>query len=371
MAGLMDPLTEDQFALLDIVWTVFHERDRFPGFFYVDHMMREQERDATQTLMSFPAVGQHLVAYGYRAVHWMSIGAMPDPNGPVQVTAAGLYHLHNQSDALRRDDGLVQGLLAFMSQITAQRQKINNNPFEMPNVDVDLRTVDALLGRDEEFFERLALIAQKEWPGLNYNTHSFTGSMGQLYKADFVRLDDYLAAVSAALTRPEPPPAAMTVTDPRSLARALGHLDVTCELVLHRAVVPRPSLERSSTLVLGVDDQEGYNYGLAVLADLLRDFDVPGSKPSQGHNRLPGWLAGELRGIDQDAVVQAVQLLDQVRIVRNNAIHPNSSPDLEAAHRALGLPWPVRDHAAAWDSVRGNVEKAVNVLQETIQAARP
>lgn len=72
----------------------------------------------------------------------------------------------------------------------------------------------------------------------------------------------------------------------------------------------------------------------------------------------------------QDAVGQAVHLLDQIRIVRNNAVHPKPSPNLEAAHRALGLPWPVLDHAAAWDSVRGNAEKAVNALQETIRAAR-
>lgn len=373
MASLMDPLDDDQAALLDIVWTVFRMYGRFPHFFYVDYMMREQERDVRKTLLSFPAIGQHMVTYGYRAVHWMSIGTTPNPDEPVQLTAAGLYHVNQRYEPKDRMDAdlLVHGLLAFMSEITTRQQKIIYNPFEQPDVEVDLRKVKVLSSRDDDFFRRMELIAQYEWPGLGFTGHNSTGRRGQLHQADFARLDDYLAAATEALTPPQAPPSAVTISEPRALLRALNHLDVTSELVLRRALVTRPSMERSAALALDVDDQDGYQNGLAVLGDLLRDFNVPGSNPGQGHNRLPTYLADKLPKVDQAAVDKAVSLLDKVRVLRNNAVHPKPSPDALDAHHALGVTWPVRDYAAAWDSVRGSAEKAVNTLQEAIQNARP
>ena len=66
-----------------------------------------------------------------------------------------------------------------------------------------------------------------------------------------------------------------------------------------------------------------------------------------------------------------MQLLDQIRVIRNSAVHPKSRPELVVAHHALGLSFPVRDFTAAWDSVRAHAELAVSNLQEAIRSARP
>ncbi|MFD9566122.1 hypothetical protein [Streptomyces sp. NPDC059994] len=130
-------------------------------------------------------------------------------------------------------------------------------------------------------------------------------------------------------------------------------------------------MDRSSLLALDVDDEAAYNSGLVVLTDILRDFKVPGRTPGSGLLRLEEHLADKLPALDRDAVHQAVQLLDQIRVIRNSAVHPKPRPELADAHHTLGLHFPVRDFTAAWDSVRAHAEQAVSNLQEAIQSARP
>ncbi|MFD7479629.1 hypothetical protein ACFV8Z_48205 [Streptomyces sp. NPDC059837] len=122
---------------------------------------------------------------------------------------------------------------------------------------------------------------------------------------------------------------------------------------------------------MDVEDEAGFHAGLVVLTEILRDFDVPGSNPPVGLGRLESHLVGQLPAIDQAVVHQAVERLDQIRIVRNSAVHPKPSPRLLAAHQTLGLPFPVRDFAVAWDSVRAHAERELSRIQEAVQAARP
>ncbi|MGW8358944.1 hypothetical protein [Streptomyces wedmorensis] len=170
---------------------------------------------------------------------------------------------------------------------------------------------------------------------------------------------------------PPASPEALPFTEPRALLRALNFLDVTYELVLDEALVVPPPMDRSSLLALDADDEAAYNSRLIVLTDILRDFKVPGRNPTSGLLRLEEHLAAKLPTLDRDAVRQAVQLLDQIRVIRNSAVHPKPRPELTAAHHVLGLSFPVRDFTVAWDSVRAHAERAVSSLQEAIQAARP
>ncbi|MGW3829596.1 hypothetical protein ACWEAF_47690, partial [Streptomyces sp. NPDC005071] len=188
--------------------------------------------------------------------------------------------------------------------------------------------------------------------------------------ADCDTLDLYLTEVATYLSPPAPPEA-LTFIEPRALLRALNFLDVTYELVLGKALVVPPPMDRSSLLALDVDDEAAYNSGLVVLTDILRDFKVPGRTPGSGLLRLEEHLADKLPALDRDAVHQAVQLLDQIRVIRNSVVHPKPRPELAVAHHALGLPFPVRDFTVAWDSVRAHAERAVSKLQEAIQSARP
>ncbi|MEU8769140.1 hypothetical protein AB0C94_19490 [Streptomyces griseus] len=366
MTALTDPLTEEQRLLLDIVWTTFVEHERFPNFFHVAYRMRKHGHDAAKVLYSFPVIGHDQVSNGYRAVGWWGHGFTPQSDGPVYLTMAGLYHL--QHDQMARD--LARGLLAYMQQMTREQDRILDSPFDLPDIDVNLGEVLKEIDGTSPLLQRMAQIADREWPGMRFNKTSLTGRIGALPSADCDTLDHYLADIAAHLSPPAPPEA-LSFTEPRSLLRALNFLDVTYELVFGEALVVPPPMDRSSLLALDVDDEAAYNSGLVVLTDILRDFKVPGRSPGSGLLRLEEHLADELPALDRNAVHQAVQLLDQIRVIRNSAVHPKPRPELAAAHHALGLGFPVRDFTAAWDSVRAHAERAVSNLQEAIQSARP
>jgi hypothetical protein len=162
----------------------------------------------------------------------------------------------------------------------------------------------------------------------------------------------------------------MALSEPRALLRALNFLDVTAELVLGHSLVNRPPMDRSALLAQEATNENDFVNGMAVLTEVLRDLRVPGRTPSFAVGRLKAYLARELPTIDQAAVERATELLDQIRIVRNSSIHPKPDTRLLEAHHALGLPFPVQDFTAAWDSVRGHAEQAILRLQEEIQSAR-
>ncbi|MGW5304548.1 hypothetical protein ACWERF_11490 [Streptomyces griseoluteus] len=365
MNSLIDPLDGAQQRLVDIVWSTFAEHGAFPAFFYVKYLMQRDGYDAAAVLNSFPAVGT-LLTRGYRAVGWWGASHHPDLEGPVSLTIAGLYHVHDDRAAKEISDAL----LAFMGECSRAQEAILHSPFTMPHVDVSLDNYVKTAGLAPGHMRRLAEVAKHEWPGVHYSEGSGAGRLGWLGTAEFSTVEEYLAAVDAALSPPEPS-AALPYREPRALLRAINFLDVTSELVLGRLLVARPPMDRSSLLALAVEDEAEFQAGLVVLTEILRDFDVPGSTPPSGLSRLESHLIAQLPTIDQPAVRQAVQSLDQIRILRNSAVHPKPSPRLLAAHQALGLAFPVRDFTAAWDSVRAHAERELHRMQEVIQAARP
>ncbi|MFE2578947.1 hypothetical protein [Streptomyces sp. NPDC059378] len=365
MSSLTDPLDEAQQRLVDIVWSTFAEHGKFPAFFYVEYLMRRDGHDAVAVLNSFPSVGT-VLTHRYRAVGWWGADHNPDREGPIPLTMAGLYHVHDAPKAMKINDTL----LAFMRECSRAQEAILRSPFTLPTVAVSLDKCVKMTGLAPGCVELLAEVAKHEWPGIRYSEGSRVGQLGWLDQVEFSTVEEYLAAVGAALSPPEPP-AKLSYREPRALLRAINFLDVTYELVLGRPLVTRPPMDRSSLLALDVEDEAEFQAGLVVLTDILRDFNVPGGTPASGLGRLESHLVTQLPAIDQAAVQQAVQSLDQIRILRNSAVHPKPSPRLLAAHQALGLAFPVRDFTAAWDSVRAHTERELDRIQEAIQGARP
>ncbi|MCW2900858.1 MAG: hypothetical protein JWO67_3123 [Streptosporangiaceae bacterium] len=366
MAGLLDPLDDAQRLLVDIVWTRFVDAGKFPKYFYIEYYMRGAGYQAEAVLKSFPSVGKHLRAGGYRAVDWWANGLSPNLEGPVRLTLAGLHHLQDdpQAGAIRR------GLLAFMRELTKAQRRILDSPFERPNLEVDLWEALKSAGEGQGVEDHIVLIADQEWPGIRFQQQPARGELGVLTEANFFTTDAYLNAVTAALTPPAAP-AELPYIEPRGLLRALNFLDVTCELVLGASLVPRPPMDRSSLLAMDAATEAEFQAGVVVLAEILRDLLVPGNNPSHALGRLQGHLVSQLPVIDETAVQQAIERLDQMRVVRNSFVHPKPSPSLLQAHHALGLTFPIRDFGAAWDSVRAHAESSLRRLQEEIQAARP
>lgn len=364
MAGLLDPLDGPQQLLVDLVWKQFAEAGEFPKYFYVDYFMRKEGHDTEAVLRSFPAVAGTLTQ-PYRAVGWWSSGVSPDRGGPVYLTLAGLHHLLHDPMA----GSICRGFLAFMRALSKAQDRILQSPFEMPDLEVDLHQTLKAVGEGLDVEHHIALVADREWPGARFNLQSGRGELGAVAGADFFTTDAYLTAVTAALTPPVPL-TQMPYIEPRALLRALNFLDVTCELVLGDRLVVRPPMDRSSLLALDVTTEAEFQTGVVVLSEILRELNVPGRNPAHALGRLEGHLVSRLPGIDQPAVRTAVELLDQIRVVRNSFVHPKPSAELIQAHQALGLTFPIRDFAAAWDSARAYADKGLERLQEEIQAAR-
>ncbi|MFF1909929.1 hypothetical protein [Kitasatospora sp. NPDC058218] len=370
MSSLLDPPDEAQRLLLHTVWEVFAEHGKFPMTHYVDYKMREAGHDTTTVLHSFPAVGHHLRGSGYQAITWWGSGRPSPDNGPVGLTLAGLRQIDDERAA-----AIGNQLLTFMRALTQARQQIANHPFEMPNLTLQLRETLERAGVSTKYGHHAAVVADQEWPGLRftYQSSSFGGfgELGHLARADFSTLDDYVAAVAAELA-PTPAPTALYYAEPRALLRTLNFLDLTCEVVLQRTLVPRFPTDRVCRLALPVDDEAGFNTGVIVLAELLGSLNVPKTKsqPPFAPKRIGDWLASQLPRVDEDAVNAAVEILLHIQDLRNSSVHPKQRPELIAAHHALGLPFPIKDHAAAWDSVRAYADRALSVLQEEIQAVR-
>ncbi|MGW6391241.1 hypothetical protein ACWFR1_12230 [Streptomyces sp. NPDC055103] len=365
MTGLTEPLDDAQQFVIDLLWSTFAEHQQFPTYFYVNYRMRQQGHDTVAVLNSFPAAGA-VLTHKYRAVRWWGADHNPDDSGPVSLTLGGLHHVRDDPAA----EVIGLGLLALMRDISRAQEAILSSPFNVPDISVSLDDSVKEIDGAQDYLPHMGVIADHEWPGMRFDKHNRRGRLGMLINPTFHSLSGYLDAVTAALAPPAPVDE-LPFTEPRALLRALNYLDVTSELILGRPLVSRPPMERSSLLALDADDEAMFQAGLVVLTDILRDLQVPGGTPSSGLSRLAGHLAQRLPAINQPVIQQTVELLDQIRVLRNSAVHPKPSLRLLAAHQALGLPFPVRDFTAAWDSVRAHAERAINRLQEEIQAARP
>lgn len=62
MAGLLDPLTPDQQTLVDLVAEAFTLDDEWPVFDYLEGWFDREDKNAAETLASFPRVGRSLSA---------------------------------------------------------------------------------------------------------------------------------------------------------------------------------------------------------------------------------------------------------------------------------------------------------------------
>ncbi|MFD9591986.1 hypothetical protein ACFWA9_04405 [Kitasatospora sp. NPDC059973] len=369
MSSFLDSLDESQQLLVDTVWEKFAEAGKFPSFRYVELVMRHAGYNAEAVLNSFPVLYQGNTEY--RAAN----ANFPRPlDGPVWLTLAGLRHVREHGA-----ETIITALLGYMRALTKAQDRILQDPFNYAGPDTKLDLRDTVTsehpGVDHGliFWVALARVANYEWPGIRFN-HAEGGNgigrLGHLPEADFDTVENYLAAVVTSLT-PADHSAELSYTDPRALVRSIGFFDVTCELVIGRPLVKRPPLDRSGLLVLDVASEADFLAGLAALAELLGQLDIPKKNPPHALGRIADYLVVELPEVDRAAVERAVHTLDRIRVLRNSNIHTKPDAGLLEVHQGLGLSFPIRDYGAAWDSIRAHADRAFASLQEQIQAARP
>ena len=368
MSTLMDPLDEAQKTLIDLVWSQFEKAAQFPVFNWVEYQMRERGYDAAEVIGGLPSIGRPDTRGRYGAIWMDSAGSIPQPGDRVCLTMAGLYH----TKAREVVGGIASGVLAFLRGMSAARAQIANHPFDVPDLCASLN--ETLSGVDDrQYLAAVGTIAEHEWLAMRVSKteNDWTGRLALLDRAEFTLITDYLTAITAVCT--EQRTTILGYRDPRALARSITNFDIACELVLKRPLVKRPSISRM--LVLGQDaaSHSDLKEGISAIWHLTGELDVPKkrSDPPHATGRLLAYLATELPTIDQVRVREAIDLMDAVRDIRNTDEHPKPAPKLLAAYDLLGLAFPVRNPAEAWDIIRAQMDSAFNTLQDEIYAAKP
>ncbi|MBP2322624.1 hypothetical protein JOF56_003009 [Kibdelosporangium banguiense] len=368
MSILMERLEEPQLELLNIVWPLFSEHQKFPVYNYVDYQMRKLGLDAREVIRSFPSIGLRGYRGRYSAIWTDQIGTSAlQSTSPICLTMAGLFHI--KDDRARQINDI---LLKYLRDLSAARAEIADHPFDVPDVKVLLSEPLKEAGDGPTLLPWVVAIAEHEWPSMSIqrDVNRVTGQLGSLLmEANFSTVDEYLNAITAATT-PQEPPSILERRDPRALARTITNFDITCELVLDKQLVRKPAIDRTALFVQAAATFSDLQAGLSALGELLSELQVPGDRPRHPSGRLLDYLVQKLTSIDQGRVQEAIKVMDAVREIRNSGQHTRPSAKLIDAHDLLGLPFPLHDPTWAWDVVRAQMDAAFSLLQEEIYAAR-
>lgn len=369
MATLFDPLDEPQTLLLNLLNEQFvKEGAELPYFSYISRQMLKSGYDAAEVIGGLPTLNFPEIHNGrYSAVWTDTAGSVLQRTNRVGLTMAGLYHVGGDGAQT-----IIEGVLSITRAMSKAQDKYADNPFTVPAVDIDIK--EALRENERRLLPWVAKVAEHEFVAMNvYNSGSpaepkWRGELRLLTEAEFVTAEDYLTAITALATPQHE--SVFVYTDPLALPRAITSFERSCELALKTRLVVRPAVDRTVLFGADVASHSELQSGLSALGELLGDLDVPGKKPSHALGRLFGHLTNALPSIDQTAVKDAIDRMDAVREIRNTGQHDKTKIELIAAHDRLGLTFPIRDPAGAWDTIRAQMVFALHTLGDAIYAAR-
>jgi hypothetical protein len=371
MSSLSDELTADQTRLVNTVCAQFFQQGQWPIFQFVEAQLQQAGLDALTTLRSFPVVGAEGVGPNYSAVFYEKAGrVVPSPDSQVKLTLAGLRHIPN-------GNGLAADFLMLVGLLVAERVRARYSPVEVVKVNVTGKQVAALFPpHASERLAQLHALAQHEPPtrpdiSMQPSDEYWWSDVGPSIRdySDLAGLDDYLGRVSTQLeqpllrARPEPP-------HPRALAGAIDYLDAVWQLRFKKKLVKLESLERAALLALPVHSADGFDTALSAFADIVGHLSVPdqpGASDQHPLTKLGAFLPPRLAGANVERIHGALTTLTLIKTVRHGMQHAKAAPEAAAALHVLGVGYPVRNWAWAWDTLRHAAINAFEALREEIQ----
>lgn len=372
--SLTDDLTGDQKQLVELVCAAFFQNGQWPIFQFVEARLQQSGIDALTTLKSFPYVGSDGHGARYSPVFYERTGrSTPSPGSQVMLTLAGLRHIPN-------DNGLTDDFLHLIGLLVSERARAPYSPIHEVSVKITRRQIANIYPPGSERIKLLHGLAKREpptWSGLStqptddYWWHDIGPSIRDY--AELTDVDDYLRRVTTQLElpqvreRPVPP-------HPRALVGAIDYLDTVWQLRFSKKRLVRiESLERAALLALPVDNADAFDSALSAFADVLGHLSVPdqpGAPDQHPLTKLDTFLAPRLPGANAERIRGALTTLTLIKTVRHGMQHSKAAPDAAAALHTLGIGYPVRDWAWAWDAIRYAAINAFESLREEIQVAR-
>ncbi len=295
MPSLTDPLPDDQLLLVRTVADGFTVANgRWPVWQWVARQVEDKAHDASEILHRLPTW-----QLNYRPTWFGTGGGLPGDDTPVFLTVHGMWHAdHTGVEPVTR--AFIAALqvgnqLADEVQLTpteAVRKEIDGQQLTQ---DVNLRAGTNLTS------EQLHTLLQHEpatWSGLRHTgytawTWDVLRPRLSAYR-DVASIEQYLQRLELVVGVPEfavdYPPA-----PPLALVDALDHLDLAWHLATGSRLLHLPRAALTAKLALPAGSGEEFDSRCSALADVLNNWQVPGSNDQRPLQRMKSWLSQNLR----------------------------------------------------------------------------
>ncbi|GIF75680.1 MULTISPECIES: hypothetical protein [Asanoa] len=353
---LLRPLGAAQQHLLAVVGDAVTTTGGWPVYQYVQAKLDEQGLDIEEVLATLPY-------FAHAQLHYSLVRR--DRHGvreeePVRLSVAGMAHL----DAFA---GTATMFLRVLNALAERRAAAPFEPGRVVAVQVSGPQLVAELGLQHHpgvgLLPELLGNEPATWHGSQQGGDDWTYQPSSHLRRfrEVADVDDYLTRMRAWLLPPAPAPVLEAVS-PLGVVAAFDYLDVVWQLKFDRKLVHVPSGERLVRLTLPVAGADEFDSRLSALGEMFKGLDVPGTNGGP-FDRLRRFLRRALPAVSVPAILGAVDTLQHVTHVRNAGQHVGAAPQAATALRALGLPYPVTDHAGAWDVVQRQVINALDTIR--------
>lgn len=383
--GLLDPLTTEQQALVEVVGHAFlDDPGKWPYFEYVERALDKADLDAAGILATFPRVGY------YEAV-WCPRSGRPNRDNEVGLTVVGMFHCNALRDRFPRDLTIPQidisaAFLELLPILVEKYESAPLTPHELQNVEVNSRDVISELHNRGYHFDRLpeplifgildheppyirngaSLHTEGTWTvGLDRGIRAFRG-VGSIA--------DYVARLEEFQSKPAPLP--LAAPSPLDLVAALDYFDTVWRLAHDGKRLLHPeSLERAAKLAYPANTADEFESKVSALGELLRGArdSVPVTRARKVREHPLGWLEAHLvrkLGDESRARVQtSVRTLERVLAVRDAREHGAAQHRAVTALAQLGIAYPIVNWSSAWATIQAQVIEAVGALREELQTS--
>ena len=377
MAGLLDPLTENQQRLVDLTAEAFSLDSEWPVFDYLEGAFDQANGDAGDTLASFPRVGH----WNYGAARWDGMGQMskPRPETEVALTLVGMHH----SKALSQ---LVPMFFSVIELMVVRRRATSLSRRAPRELSIDDEDVKQLFAQERRLdAEGLSLVVFKlmarepmlgSTASLQPDGHWTKSIPREIKDYEGVKtIEDYVACVERLTAFPQPV-AAPAAPSPLDLVAALDYLDAVWRVVHRTHLFTYPSAERAAKLVYDANTPEELDARLSALGEILRSANA--SARATNAAKLPAATRDDplapfeehlVRTVDAAAearVRQAATDLEHALALRDAAQHTEAGPRAVRALDAFGIGHPVADVRQAWMTVTTRVVEALGAIREEL-----
>jgi hypothetical protein len=381
VAGLLDPLTDDQQRLVDLVAESYEADEQWPIFDFIEGTFDNEGRDAASTLASFPNVGR----WGYSSVWWVGMHHFPKPPRETEIELSLLGWSHSNVLA-----GVVEVFFDVIELMINRRRHTplsRRTPRELAITSADVEEMIASQRRRSPLLPGLIFRLLQHEPELHDGTSELPDGTWQVGVSRRVSdyagvhtIDEYIKRLER-FTVDRTQTVALVAPSPLDVVAALDYLDAEWRARHRRPLLTYPSAERCAKLTLGAATTEELDARLSALAEILRSANKSATagasrklKPASFDDPLAPFEDAAVATVlpaGVERVRQAVTTLEQAIALRDAAQHSEATGRALAALRAFNLDARITDAPAAWSVISDKVREALGAIREEVAAATP